>query len=200
MKTTIKSLLISLAVVAVVIPAVAQAKPKIVLLATGGTIAGVQPSPNDAGYKSGAVSIDSLIKAVPQLKDLADISGEQIANIGSQTMTNDVWLKLANRVNAVLKQPDVDGVAITHGTDTLEETGYFLSLVVKSNKPVVLVGSMRPSTAIGADGPANLFEAVSLAINSAAKGRGPSSSSTTRSITRAKQRRPTARNSTRSNL
>jgi len=173
MKTTIKSLLISLAVVAVVIPAVAQAKPKIVLLATGGTIAGVQPSPNDAGYKSGAVSIDSLIKAVPQLKDLADISGEQIANIGSQTMTNDVWLKLANRVNAVLKQPDVDGVAITHGTDTLEETGYFLSLVIKSDKPVVLVGSMRPSTAIGADGPANLFEAVSLAINPAAKGRGP---------------------------
>ena len=173
MKTTIKSLLISLAVVAVVIPAVAQAKPKIVLLATGGTIAGVQPSPNDAGYKSGAVSIDSLIKAVPQLKDLADISGEQIANIGSQTMTNDVWLKLANRVNAVLKQPDVDCVAITHGTDTLEETGYFLSLVIKSDKPVVLVGSMRPSTAIGADGPANLFEAVSLAINPAAKGRGP---------------------------
>lgn len=151
----------------------AYAKPKIVILATGGTIAGVQPGPNDPGYKAGEVSIDQLIKAVPQLKDLADISGEQIASIGSQTMTNEVWVKLAQRANAVLKQSDVDGVVITHGTDTLEETAYFLSLVVKSDKPVVLVGSMRPSTAISADGPANLFEAVSLAVNPEAKGRGP---------------------------
>lgn len=151
----------------------AYAKPKIVILATGGTIAGVQPGPNDPGYKAGEVSIDQLIKAVPQLKDLADISGEQIASIGSQTMTNEVWVKLAQRANAVLKQADVDGVVITHGTDTLEETAYFLSLVVKSDKPVVLVGSMRPSTAISADGPANLFEAVSLAVNPEAKGRGP---------------------------
>src|SRR6516162_7981450 len=173
MKTTIKSLLISLAVIAVLLPAVAQAKPKIVLLATGGTIAGVQPSPNDPGYKAGAVSIDSLIKAVPQLNDLADISGEQMASIGSQTMTNDVWLKLANRVNAVLKQADVDGVVVTHGTDTLEETGYFLSLVVKSDKPVVLVGSMRPATAISADGPINLYNGVALAGKPEARGRGP---------------------------
>jgi len=151
----------------------AYAKPKIVLLATGGTIAGVQPGPNDPGYKAGEVSVDQLIKAVPQLKDMADITGEQIASIGSQTMTNDVWLKLADRANAVLKQSDVDGVVITHGTDTLEETAYFLSLVLKSDKPVVLVGSMRPSTAIGADGPANLFEAVALAINPEARGRGP---------------------------
>ena len=151
----------------------AYAKPKIVILATGGTIAGVQPGPNDPGYKAGEVSVEQLIKAVPQLKDVADISGEQIASIGSQTMTNDVWLKLATRANAVLKRPDVDGVVITHGTDTLEETAYFLSLVVKSDKPVVLVGSMRPSTAISADGPANLFEAVSLAVNPEAKGRGP---------------------------
>jgi len=151
----------------------AHAKPKIVILATGGTIAGVQPGPNDPGYKAGEVSIDQLVKAVPQLKELADISGEQIASIGSQTMTNEVWVKLAQRANAVLRQSDVDGVVITHGTDTLEETAYFLSLVVKSDKPVVLVGSMRPSTAIGADGPANLFEAVSLAINPEAKGRGP---------------------------
>jgi L-asparaginase len=160
-------------VIAVALPAIAQAKPKVVLLATGGTIAGVQPGPNDPGYKAGEVSIDQLIKAVPQLKDIADITGEQIASIGSQTMTHDVWLKLAQRANAVLKQSDVTGVVVTHGTDTLEETGYFLSLVVKSDKPVVLVGSMRPSTAIGADGPANLFEAVSLAINPEAKGRGP---------------------------
>ena len=173
MKKVARSLGVCLVVIAVALPSLAEAKPKIVLLATGGTIAGVQPGPNDPGYKAGAVAVDALIEAVPQLKDIADITGEQVASIGSQTMTNDVWLKLANRTNAVLKQSDVTGVVITHGTDTLEETGYFLSLVVKSDKPVVLVGSMRPSTAISADGPANLFEAVSLAVNPEAKGRGP---------------------------
>jgi L-asparaginase len=154
------------------IASAAQAKPKIMILATGGTIAGAQASTAEAGYKSGSFSVDDLIKAVPQLKDLADISGEQVANIGSQTMNHEVWLKLAKRVNEVLKG-DADGVVITHGTDTMEETAYFLSLVVKSDKPVVLVGSMRPATAIGADGPANLYDAVALAANPEAKGRGP---------------------------
>jgi len=149
-----------------------DAKPKIMILATGGTIAGAQTAPSEAGYKSGTFSVEDLIKAVPKLKDLADISGEQIANIGSQTMNHEVWLKLASRCNAVL-QDKFDGVVITHGTDTLEETAYFLSLVVKSEKPVVLVGSMRPATAIGADGPANLYNAVALAGNPQAKGRGP---------------------------
>jgi len=147
-------------------------KAKIMILATGGTIAGAQTSTSEVGYKSGSFSVDDLVKAVPKLKDLADISGEQIANIGSQTMNHEVWLKLAGRINEVLKG-DVDGVVITHGTDTLEETAYFLSLVVKSAKPVVLVGSMRPATAIGADGPANLYNAVALAANPEAKGRGP---------------------------
>jgi L-asparaginase len=150
----------------------APALPRIKVLATGGTIAGAQAAPSEAGYKSGTFSVEDLIKAVPKLKDLADISGEQIANIGSQTMNHEVWLKLAHRINAVLKG-DQDGVVITHGTDTLEETAYFLSLVVKSEKPVILVGSMRPATAIGADGPANLYNAVALAANPQAKGRGP---------------------------
>jgi L-asparaginase len=150
----------------------ANAKPKVMILATGGTIAGAQASTTEAGYKSGSFSVDDLIKAVPQLKDLADISGEQVANIGSQTMNHEVWLKLAKRVNEVLKG-DTDGVVITHGTDTMEETAYFLSLVVKSDKPVILVGSMRPATAISADGPANLYDAVALAVNPQAKGRGP---------------------------
>ena len=127
----------------------------------------------DAGYKSGTFSVDDLIKAVPQLKNIAEMSGEQVANIGSQTMNHEVWLKLAARCNEVLKQSDVDGIVITHGTDTMEETGYFLSLVVKSDKPVVLVGSMRPATAISADGPINLYNAVALAGNPEAKGRGP---------------------------
>jgi len=159
------------AVLLVFAPA-AFAKPKIVILATGGTIAGAQTSTSEAGYKSGTFSVDQLIAAVPALKDLADLSGEQVANIGSQTMTNEVWVKLAQRVNEVLKG-DAAGVVITHGTDTLEETAYFLNLVVKSDKPVVLVGSMRPATAISADGPANLYNAVALAANPKARGLGP---------------------------
>src|SRR5678816_2647195 len=150
----------------------AWALPKIKVLATGGTIAGAQATQADAGYKSGTFSVDDLIKAVPQLQNIAEMTGEQVANIGSQTMNHEVWLKLAARVNEVLKG-DTDGVVITHGTDTMEETGYFLSLVVKSDKPVVLVGSMRPATAISADGPINLYNGVALAGNPEAKGRGP---------------------------
>src|SRR5262245_15400217 len=158
MKTrTSTALFAAVAFIAMVIltPA-AFALPKIKVLATGGTIAGAQATQADAGYKSGTFSVDDLIKAVPQLKNIAEMSGEQVANIGSQTMNHEVWLKLAARVNDALKG-DTDGVVITHGTDTMEETGYFLSLVVKSDKPVVLVGSMRPATAISADGPINLY-------------------------------------------
>lgn len=147
--------------------------PRIKVLATGGTIAGAQATQADAGYKSGAFSIDDLLKAVPQMTNLAVLSGEQVANIGSQTMNHEVWLKLAARINEVLKGDETDGVVITHGTDTMEETAYFLSLVVKSDKPVVLVGSMRPATAISADGPINLYNGVALAANPAARGRGP---------------------------
>jgi L-asparaginase len=150
----------------------ASALPKIKILATGGTIAGAQATTADAGYKSGAFSVDDLIKAVPTMTNLAELSGEQVANIGSQTMNHEVWLKLARRVNDVLAG-DTDGVVITHGTDTMEETAYFLSLVVNSDKPVILVGSMRPATAIGADGPANLYNAVALAADPQASGRGP---------------------------
>jgi len=161
------------AVITLTVATAVQPKPKIEVLATGGTIAGAQASSSDVGYKSGTFSVDDLIKAVPQLKDLADLTGEQVANIASQTMNHEVWLKLAKRVNEVLKDGGADGVVTTHGTDTLEETAYFLSLVVKSDKPVVLVGSMRPATAISADGPANLYNAVALAASPEARGRGP---------------------------
>jgi L-asparaginase len=117
-------------------PALA-AKPRVVILATGGTIAGAQAQGQDAGYTSGSFKVEDLVKAVPKLGELADLSGEQVVNIGSQDMTNAVWLNLAARVKAVLAQPDVAGVVITHGTDTMEETGYFLSLVTHSDKPVV---------------------------------------------------------------
>src|SRR5437762_12210532 len=117
------------AILALTVPTAAQAKPKIEVLATGGTIAGAQASSSEVCYKSGTFSVDDLIKAVPQLKDLADLTGEQDANIGSQTMNHEVWLKLARRVTELLKADDSNGVVITHGTDTLEETAYFLSLV-----------------------------------------------------------------------
>ncbi len=170
MKTT-KSCIIALLCVLLAGPALA-AKPKVVVLATGGTIAGAQAEGQDAGYKSGSFKVEDLIKAVPKLSELADMSGEQVVNIGSQDMTNAVWLKLAKRLNEVLAQPDVTAVVITHGTDTMEETGYFLSLVTHSSKPVVMVGSMRPATATGADGPANLYNAVAAAVDPKAKGRG----------------------------
>jgi len=147
-------------------------KPKVVILATGGTIAGSASSGTSAGYQSGAVAVDALISAVPQLKEIADVSGEQIASIGSQDMNDEVWLKLGKRVNEILAKPDVNGVAITHGTDTMEETSYFLNLVVKSDKPVVLTGSMRPSTAMSADGPLNIYNAVAIAADPNARGRG----------------------------
>src|SRR5262245_28434125 len=147
-------------------------KPKVVIVATGGTIAGSAESATAAGYSSGAVGVDILIAAVPDLKKIADVKGEQVASIGSQDMNDEVWVKLATRVNEILAQPDVDGVAITHGTDTLEETSYFLDLVVKSDKPVVMTGSMRPSTAMSADGPLNIYNAVAIAADPTARGRG----------------------------
>jgi L-asparaginase len=146
--------------------------PTIRVLATGGTIAGAQASATDYGYKSGAYDVDSLLKAVPNLDRLATITGEQVASIGSQDMNDEVWLKLAKRVNAVLAEPGNDAVLITHGTDTLEETSYFLSLVTKSDKPVVMVGSMRPATAISADGPGNIYNGVAVASDPRAKGKG----------------------------
>jgi L-asparaginase len=147
-------------------------KPAVTLLATGGTIAGAQPKPGEVGYKAGAFSVDALISAVPGLKEIATVTGEQISNIGSQDMNDAVWIKLARRVNELQAKPEVKGIVVTHGTDTMEETAFFLTLVTKGDKPVVLVGSMRPATALSADGPMNLFNATAVAIDPEAKGRG----------------------------
>jgi L-asparaginase len=157
--------------IAVCSPA-ADKLPNVVVLATGGTIAGAAASDVQAAYTSGQVGVEQLLSAVPQVKKLAALRGEQISNIGSQDMNDEVWLKLARRVNELAAMPDVDGVVITHGTDTIEETAYFLNLVVKSKKPVVLTASMRPSTALSADGPLNFFNAVAVAANKDAAGRG----------------------------
>ena len=146
-------------------------KPNIIILATGGTIAGAAATGTQAGYTSGAVTIDAMIDAVPGIEDLANIKGEQISNVGSQDMSFDILLKLAKRINDLAKS-DVDGFVITHGTDTMEESAFFLNLTVKTDKPVVMVGSMRPSTAVSADGPLNLYNAVGVAADPRARGRG----------------------------
>ncbi|WP_279612217.1 type II asparaginase [Burkholderia sp. BCC0397] len=159
-------------------PAMAQSNaagelPHVAVLATGGTIAGTASSETQTtGYKPGVLTADALLASVPSLRRIAQVSGEQISNVGSENITNDILLKLARRVNQLLARSDVAGVVITHGTDTLEETAYFLDLVVKSDKPVVVTGSMRPSTAIGADGPSNLLQAVTVAASPDARGRG----------------------------
>ncbi|HKX46258.1 MAG TPA: type II asparaginase [Planctomycetota bacterium] len=150
----------------------AAAKAKVVILATGGTIAGSAETQTQAGYTSGQVGVEVLLAAVPQLATLADVKGEQISNVGSQDISDAIWLKLAARINALQGSSDVDGIVITHGTDTLEETAYFLNLVVRGEKPVVLTAAMRPSTALSADGPLNIFDAVAVAADPKARGRG----------------------------
>jgi L-asparaginase len=146
--------------------------PTIYILATGGTIAGAGDAATKSAYKSGAVTVDALLGTVPQINDIAQVKGEQISNIGSQEMNNAVWLKLSKRINELLASEECDGVVVTHGTDTMEETAYFLNLVVQSEKPVVMVGAMRSGTSMSADGPMNIFNAVSVAVSPEAGGKG----------------------------
>lgn len=154
-------------------PPAVQAKPNIVIVATGGTIAGAgASSANVNAYQSAVVGVDKLIAAVPELRNVANIRGEQLLQIGSESFNNERWLKLAQRVSELLKSKDVDGVVITHGTDTMEETAYLLDLTLKSTKPVVLTGAMRPSTALSADGPLNVYNAVIVAGSKQAAGLG----------------------------
>ena len=147
--------------------------PNIVILATGGTIAGIAGSTTTTvGYKAAAITVETLIEMVPEIETIANISGHQVVQISSQEMNNDIWLSLGKRINELLSSPEVDGIVITHGTDTMEETAYYLHLVVNSEKPVVLVGAMRPSTAMSADGPNNLYNAVVLAGSNNARRKG----------------------------
>jgi len=147
-------------------------KANVMVLATGGTIAGAAETGTQSGYKSGAVTIDAMLAAVPNIDKLANIKGEQVANVGSQDISFDILLKLAKRINELAAKKEIDGFVVTHGTDTMEESAYFLNLTVKTDKPVVMVGSMRPSTAVSADGPLNLYNAVGVAGDRKARNRG----------------------------
>jgi glutamin-(asparagin-)ase len=150
-----------------------QKLANVVILATGGTIAGAGASAaNSATYQAAKVGIEQLIAGVPELTQLANVRGEQVMQIASESITNDNLLQLGRRVAELADSKDVDGIVITHGTDTLEETAYFLNLVEKTDKPIIVVGSMRPGTAMSADGMLNLYNAVAVASSKEARGKG----------------------------
>jgi L-asparaginase len=148
-------------------------KKTLLIIGTGGTIAGAAPGAGQTlGYQAGAVPVSQLIEELPGIADLAAVRTTQPFSIGSQHMTSAQWLVLAALVRDAQADPEVSGIVITHGTDTLEETAFFLDLVTDGFKPVVLTGAMRPATAIGADGPSNLLGACRVALDSRAAGRG----------------------------
>jgi L-asparaginase len=150
--------------------AAAQELPKVAVLSTGGTIASKQ-DPVKGGYVP-ALSGEDLVAAVPAIKKIAQIQAEQISNIPSPDMTPEIWLRLAGRVNELLTRPEITGIVVTHGTDTLEETAYFLDLTTTGVKPVILVGAQRPASDPDSDGPRNLLDAVRVAIAPEAASKG----------------------------
>jgi L-asparaginase len=147
-----------------------QELPKVAVLSTGGTIASKQ-DPVKGGYVP-ALSGEDLVAAVPAIKKIAQIQVEQISNIQSPDMTPEVWLRLAGRVSELLAKPEIVGIVVTHGTDTLEETAYFLDLTTVSAKPVILVGAQRPASDSDSDGPRNLLDAIRVAIAPEATSKG----------------------------
>ncbi|MCL2497793.1 MAG: asparaginase, partial [Symbiobacteriaceae bacterium] len=147
--------------------------PTIAMLATGGTIAGRGSDPTrSTDYRPGMASVEELLEAVPGLENMVQIEAEQFSNLGSSGLTNQHLINMAKRLTEVLAQEHICGAIVTHGTDVLEETAYFLNISVKSAKPIVVTGSMRPSTAISADGPANILASVRTAIHPESVGRG----------------------------
>lgn len=149
-----------------------EKRKKVVVLATGGTIAG-EGRPGDAtGYVPGRLSINEIAASIEGLNDIADLEEVQISNLNSDDITSSLWIKLAVTINKLSRDENIDGFVITHGTDTMEETAFFLHLVLKTDKPVIVTGAMRPSTATSADGPMNLYQAVTVAASDKAKGMG----------------------------
>lgn len=145
-------------------------KKNIVVLATGGTIAGAGEAGEDIGYKSGVLSAELLLDAIPEVESVANVTFEQVCNVNSDDITSGIWLELAERIRTLSEDASVDGIVVTHGTDTMEETAFFLDLVLNTSKPVVITGAMRPATAAEPDGPANLLLAIQTAAGSAPRG------------------------------
>ncbi|TSD31898.1 asparaginase [Pseudomonas chlororaphis] len=181
MKSAFNTLVPGALVLLLLLPTALQAKEvetqqklaNVVVLATGGTIAGAGASAaNSATYQAAKVGIEQLIAGIPELSQVANVRGEQVMQIASESITNENLLQLGRRVAELADSKDVDGIVITHGTDTLEETAYFLNLVEKTDKPIVVVGSMRPGTAMSADGMLNLYNAVAVAGSKEAHGKG----------------------------
>ena len=148
--------------------------PQLLLLATGGTIAGRGASSTSLNaYTAGAMSGSELLQELPQLQEIAQIQLEQLTNLNSADLQFQHWIQLVTRIReAFAESPELAGVVITHGTNTLEETAWLLELLIDDPRPVVLVGAMRPATALSADGPLNLFQAVQVAGSSQARGHG----------------------------
>lgn len=146
--------------------------PNVTIFATGGTIAS-QGTTNTqtTGYSIG-LGVQQLVDAVPELLNISNIAGYQVSNVDSGSVNETISLKLAQMINEELAKDTVAGVVVTHGTDTLEETAFFLESTVNSSKPVIIVGAMRPATALSADGPLNLYQAVTLAGSTAGRDRG----------------------------
>lgn len=145
----------------------------IAFIGTGGTIAGSSGDATAATeYTAGVVGVESMVAHMKELDAYGPIEPIQFSNIDSADVTADHWLGLARLVQEWVDRDDVDGVVITHGTDTLEETSYFLHLTVHTKKPIVMVGSMRPASALSADGPMNLLEAFQVARHSSSYGKG----------------------------
>ncbi|MHB1205416.1 MAG: asparaginase [Rhodospirillaceae bacterium] len=151
----------------------AEGLPKVRVFATGGTISGYASNRDlQYGYKAGSIPPDKLLADIPEAAQVADLSSDEIAETGSGGINTEILLRLAKHINAWLAQPDSAGAVVTHGTATLEETAYFLNLVIHSDKPVVVVGAMRPFTSISRDGPFNLYNAIRVAADPNARKNG----------------------------
>ena len=156
------------------LPARAESElPKVLVLATGGTIAGEQRDPGTQEAYEIRRSIAEVVASVPEARKYARIETEQFTNIASTSITPAHWLQLARRINNLFRErSDLAGIVVTHGTARLDETAFFLHLAVKSDRPVVLVGAQRPPTGISPDGPLNLLAAVRVAASPKARGKG----------------------------
>jgi L-asparaginases, type II len=145
---------------------------KVMIVATGGTIAGTGKAGKTIAYRAGEITVDEIISSTPIIKNIAEIETCQLMNVDSNEINTQMWIELANKINEIVKDDSIDGIVVTHGTDTLDETAYFLTLTLNTDKPVIMTGAMRPATATSADGPFNLYQAISLAVSPQAMNQG----------------------------